>query len=453
MNYSDFLEAKTHAGALAGFTPLWMPSELFDVQAFIVEWAIRNGRSAILADCGFGKSFMELVWAQNVVMHTNKPVLIMAPLAVAMQTVGEAAKFGIEANRSSDGKVKGKITVANYERLHLFDPNDYGGVVCDEASILKSFDGAIRQAITNFMRKVPYRLLGTATAAPNDYIELGTCSEALGYLGYMDMLNRFFRNDNNNSATKRMYGEAPKWRFKGHAKTPFWRWVASWALAVRRPSDLGFEDGKFILPPMYTAEHKVDAKTNANGMLFNLPAHTLPEQREEKRRTIQERGEKMAVLIAARGNKSFAVCHLNDEAALLKKIIPGSIEVSGADPDEAKEEKFLAFIKGEGTLVTKSKIGAWGLNFQHCNHIARFPSHSYEQAYQIVRRCWRFGQKRPVYQDIILTEGERQIMKNEQRKSDQADAMFESLVSEMKNAQGIKRVKDATIPTGVPSWL
>lgn len=229
MSYAEFLERKTQAGADSGFAPLWMPDFLFDFQSSIVDWAIRKGRAAIFADCGLGKTPMGLVWASNVVRKTGKPVLYLTPLAVGPQTVREAQKFGIDARVSLAGESSGHIIVANYERLHYFKSDDFSGVVCDESSILKSFAGTRRGEITAFMRKVPYRLLQTATAAPNDYVELGTSSEALGYLGHMDMLNRFFKNDLNNSAQGRMRGEVIKWRLKGHAEEPFWRWVCSWA--------------------------------------------------------------------------------------------------------------------------------------------------------------------------------------------------------------------------------
>jgi hypothetical protein len=222
-----------------------MPDFLFDFQESLLDWSIRKGRSGIFADCGLGKTPMQLVWAENIVRETNRPALILTPLAVAAQTVKEAEKFGIQALRSRDGEPRGNITVTNYDQLHKFSPHDFAGVACDESSILKSFDGSLRNDITEFMRKVPYRSLWTATAAPNDYIELGTSSEALGYMGHIDMLNTFFKNDLNNSATKRMYGEAPKWRFKGHGEENFWRWVVSWARAVRHPRDLGFDGAGF----------------------------------------------------------------------------------------------------------------------------------------------------------------------------------------------------------------
>ena len=453
-DYNEFLQAKAQLDGEHGFAPLWLPDTLFDFQAAMVEWALRKGRAALFEDCGLGKTFQELVWAQNVVMHTNGNVLIAAPLAVAQQIVREASKFGIDASLSRDGKAHRGITVTNYEKLHLFNAADFVGMVCDESSILKSFDGARKTEITQFMLKLPYRLLGTATAAPNDYTELGTSSEALGYLGHMDMLNRFFKNDLNNSATGRMRGEVIKWRLKGHAVEPFWRWVCSWARAMRKPSDLGFDDTRFVLPPLEEVEHVVDVEKFAEGMLFALPAVGLKEQREERRRSIEERCAEVANLVNKTGQPALVWCELNDEGDELERLIPDAVQVSGKDSDDAKEDKLLSFADGKArVLVTKPKIGAWGLNFQHCAHVVTFPTHSFEQHYQGVRRCWRFGQKRPVRVDIVATEGSRGVLANLQRKGRQADEMFASLVSYMNAAQAIDRVRIATKPQELPAWL
>jgi len=454
VDYQRFLHRKQHEGADHGFDPVFMPDALFDFQQALVEWAVRKGRGATFADCGLGKTAMQLTWAENMTRHQNKPVLILTPLAVAAQTIREGEKFDIECKRSSDGSVPSRITITNYERLHHFDPSDFCAVVCDESSILKSFDGQRKQEITDFMRKVPYRLLATATAAPNDYIELGTSSEALGYLGHMDMLNRFFKNDQNNSATRRMYGEAPKWRFKGHAEIPFWRWVTSWARACRKPSDLGFEDGRFVLPPLIENEHLVDTESNPDGMLFTLPAATLPEQREERKRTIRERCERVAELVTNSKEPALVWCHMNDEGDLLESLIQDAVQVSGKDSDERKEERFIAFSDQQArVLITKPKIGAWGMNWQHCAHVVYFPSHSFESYYQAVRRCWRFGQERPVHVDIVMTEGERKVMDNLQRKAEGASTMFEHLVREMNHSLGIQKRNDAVNAQEVPSWL
>ena len=452
MSYSDFLAAKAHAGADQGFEPTFMPDGAFDFQQAMIEYAVRKGRAALFEDCGLGKTLQFLSWAQNVVEHTNKPVLVMTPLAVATQTIREAEKFGIEAERSS-GKYTKKLVVTNYEKLEHFDPNAFSGVVCDESSILKNFDGARKSQVTEFMRRVPYRLLATATAAPNDYIELGTSSEALGDMGFMDMLNRFFKNDLNNSATRRHYGEAPKWRFKGHAELPFWQWVCSWSRALRKPSDLGFADGAFQLPQLVEAAHLVKAENLAQGMLFALPATTLPEQREEKKRTVKERCEKVAQLVD-HGKPALVWAQLNEETDLLEKLIPGAVQIAGKHSDEVIVERFLDFIAGKTrVLVTKPKIGALGLNFQHCAHVTYFPSHSYEQYYQAVRRCWRFGQQSEVRVDIVHTEGEAKVIENQNRKAIQAQRMFANLVAEMNNAIGHRADRSHNKTMEIPQWL
>ena len=460
IDYAAFLDRKAQLGTYDGFSPRALPSFLFDFQAALVEWALRKGRSAIFADCGLGKSPMQLVWAQQVVEHTNRPVLILTPLAVAAQTVREAEKFGIAAVRSADGRIPSdaRIVVANYERLHFFDWQQFAGVVCDESSILKAFDGVRRAAITEFMRKLPFRLLCTATAAPNDYIELGTSSEALGELGFVDMLGRFFKNDQGSIGMRSSYaagGEMQaKWRFKGHAEVPFWRWVASWARALRRPSDLGFDDARFQLPPLQEVEHCVADLESAGDTLFAMPAIGLKEQRADLRRTLRVRCERAAELVADTGAPAICWCHLNAEADLLERSIPDAVQVTGSEDDDVKEAKFLAFTRGETrVLVTKPSIGALGLNFQHCAHLTVFPSHSFEQYYQAVRRCWRFGQTRPVRVDIITTEGQQGVKSNLQRKAAQADRMFDALTAHMRNALHLDRERGHGAPEAVPSWL
>lgn len=454
MDYTDYLTRKMNVGADSGFEPTFMPEALFDFQVALTEWAVRKGRAGIFADCGLGKTAMQLVWAENVARHTGKRVLILTPLAVSAQTIQEAEKFGIEASRSREGEMSGRILVTNYERLQHFNPEDFAGVVCDESSILKAFDGTRRHQITDFMRKVPYRLLATATAAPNDYIELGTSSEALGYLGHMDMLGKFFRNEQNNSATRMFYGEAPKWRLKGHAGESFWRYVAFWARACRKPSDLGFDDGRFILPPITETQHVVDSIKKPEGWLFPVTAVTLEEQRDERKRTISERCEQVANMVNPTGAPALVWCHLNEEARALRQLIPDAVEISGSDSEDRKESAFTDFATGNlRVLITKPKIGAWGLNFQNCSHVTFFPSHSFEQYYQAVRRCWRFGQKNPVQVDIVLTESERRVMDNLQRKAGQASEMFNSLVAEMQEASIIHPAASGTSSQELPTWL
>lgn len=449
MNYTEFLAMREQLPDAGGFTPTELPAHLFDFQALIVDWAVRQGRAGIFADCGLGKTPMSLAWAEQVHRHTGQPVLLLTPLAVGQQIVSEAAKFGHDAVISRTGSVAASITVTNYEQLDKFDPAMFGGVVCDESSILKSFDGATKAAVTEFMRRIQYRLLATATAAPNDYTELGTSSEALGGLGYMDMLTRFFINKDRKQSSRggrvmrwemsdRVGLDRPgTWRLKGHAEEAFWRWVATWARAIRKPSDYGFSDDQHHLPELVERTHVIEPRTVEEGHLFDIPSYRMQDERAEQRRTIVERCEAAADALSD-AETGVAWCHLNDESALLTKLIDGAEELTGSDSSEAKEEKLTAFSRGEiRVLVTKPKIGAWGLNWQHSHRMTYFPSHSYESYYQAVRRMWRFGQQHPVVVDAITTPGGARILRNLRRKSDQADAMFAALVAHMNNALAV----------------
>lgn len=471
-DYDQFLASKSQLGGEYGFEPLWMPDFLYGFQQHLLDWSLRKGRAAIFADCGLGKTAIQLAWAENVVRKTNGNVLILAPIAVGHQTCREGEKFGVECHRSSDGKKLGRIIVTNYERLHYFQSMDFQGVVCDESSILKHFSGVTQKQVTRFLLKVPYRLLCTATAAPNDYIELGTSSEALGNLGYSDMLERFFRQTDNKPHRRqeikdwvkekngnhfgklafRVSQQIGNWRLKGHAVTPFWRWIASWARACRKPSDLGFPDDGFVLPPLIESHHTVEPNRPADGHLFTMQAFGLREEREERRRTMEER----CALVAEKVSKpepAIIFCQLNEEGKRLAKIIPNSREVSGSTTDEEKEEIVDWFLEsGDRKLVSKSKIFGFGLNFQHCSHVVTFATHSYEQYYQSVRRCWRFGQKQPVRVDIISTTGEARVRENMQRKAEAMSAMFSQLVQEMNNAQVITG-RESSLQPQLPSWL
>lgn len=454
LDYAAFLDRKTHLGSNAGFEPLFMPDFLFPFQRKMEERAIRKGRSAIFADCGLGKTPLQLVWAQNIVEKTCKPVLLLTPLAVGPQTVREGQKFGIDCAQSRDGKVTAPITVGNYQMLHKFDWQQFSGMVCDESGILKNFDGTIRAQVTEFMRKLPYRLLCSATPAPNDYIELGNSSEALGEMGFMDMLNRFFKKAEGVTSTRSDEFRSGIYRFRGHAQQHFWRWVCSWSMAIRKPSDLGFDDGEFILPELRTVEHIVKAIIPREDFLFDMPAITLEEQRAERRRTIRERCEQAARLIVQTGNPAIAWCHLNDEGHLLEKMIPGAVEVDGNDADEFKEETFEAFATGQlRVIVSKPTIAGYGLNWQHCAHQTFFPSHSFEQWYQAVRRSWRFGQKNRVQIDVIASEGERGVLANLRRKAAAAEVMFARLAEHINNELKIKQTNQATKQEQLPVWL
>ena len=440
--YAQFLSNKRLRSKAEGFEPLWVPDFLFDFQKYLVEWSIRQGRCAIFADCGLGKTPLALVWAENVVRKTNGNVLILTPLAVSHQFVREGEKFGIEVKRSAAGKPVGKISVTNYERLAKFDPQDYIAVIADESSILKNFEGKTRQRITQFMQGVKYRLLDTATPAPNDHMELGTSSEALGLMTKDQMLGTFFTVAGNQTS---------QWIIKGHAKKRFWQWMATWSRAVRKPSDLGFEDGDFELPELNIEQHVLPSNMRMDG-LFARKAATLNEQREERRLTIKERCQKVADLVPS-DRPCVVWCHLNDEGDYLENIIPGAVQVAGRHKDEVKEERLKAFSDGSiRVIVTKPSIAGWGLNWQHCSDMTFFPSHSWEQWYQAVRRCWRFGQQRDVNVHVVTTERESGVLKNLLRKEKQASEMYSGIVREMN-----KFVSDVEERKGqkmeVPAWL
>ena len=456
MKYADFLAAKAQKNTGHGFAPTDLPAHLFDFQAELVEWAIRQGRAAIFADCGLGKTPMELAWAENVHRHTGRPVLLLTPLAVGFQIVREAGKFGHDAAMTRAGKPVAPITVTNYEQAGKVNPSDFGGVVCDESSAIKAFDGTTRAVVTELMREMPYRLLGTATAAPNDYLELGTSSEALGELGYTDMLGRFFVNDNRTVTSRSSFaatGHSVGWRFKGHAEQPFWRWVSSWARAIRKPSDYGYSDDGFHLPALREALHVVESSTPRDDQLFDTVAVGLAEERAELRRSLSDRCEKAAELLDGDG-PGVAWCHLNDESSMLAKLIPGAVELAGADDPDAKEEKLRAFTDGEiRVLVTKPSIGAWGLNWQHAHQMTYFVSHSYEQYYQAVRRMWRFGQRSEVTVNVIASKGVEGILANLQHKSEQADRMFDALLHHMTDALTVQRRNDHNKRMEIPTWV
>lgn len=455
-DYSQFLESKSDLGSGNGFAPIEIPDFLKPFQKFLVEWSIRRGRSLMMAQCGMGKTPCQLTWADNVVRHTDGRVLILTPLAVSQQTLRESVKFGFDAEISRDGKFNKRLVIANYERLHYFSPNDFDGVVLDEAGILKNFTGVTKNNIIEFMRTINYRLLCTAMAAPNDFVELGNHSEALGELGYMDMITRFFRDETKSERPFYVtaWSRQMKKVLKGHAEHDFWRWVCSWARACRQPSDLGeFDDTEFVLPELRIKEHVVEARTRRPGFLFDLPAQTLPEQTEERRRTIRERCELVTDLVD-HGYPAVCWCHLNPEGDMLAKMIKGSVQVSGKDSDEDKERKFLGFQDGSiRVLVIKPRIGAFGLNWQHCFHSTFFISHSYEQMYQAVRRFHRFGQMNDVEIDVVSAEGESGIVENWRRKSVQADLMFAKIVELMNDHLNIKRSNTLTKKESIPEWL
>jgi len=454
MKYEEFLESKKHSSINYGIDTNFMPMDVFDYQEHVANYAIKKGRCAVFLDTGLGKTILELTIAVNYAKSTNKPVLIITPLAVAFQFIKEAEKFGIDdIEYSKDGKFKSKIVVCNYERLENFDSSIFDCVILDESSILKNFEGATKNLITAFLKKVNYRFLFTATPSPNDYIELGTSSEALGYMGYMDMLSKFFRNNQNNVAklsqiSKARQGE--EWYLKPHAEKDFWRWIASWSISMRKPSDFGYSDEKHILPELIENITIIDNDTplaiDGQNAMFAIPATGFKEIKAEVRATLEMRCEK-AVEKALEHECSVYWVNLNDEADLISKFDKNTVEVKGNMNIDKKEEILLAFSSGEiKKLITKTSITAFGLNWQHCNHTTYFPTYSYEQYYQAIRRFWRFGQKKPVVVDLILSDGQTKIMESLMIKKERAIDMFKNLTEqtsqkyEVKNKQFDKQI-------------
>lgn len=428
MTYEEFIEGKKHTSGEYGFNANWFPDMAFDFQKYIIEKAIKKGRIGIFADTGLGKTLILLSIAQNIILKTNKRVILLTPLAVAFQFLDEAKKIGIDdIEYSKDGTFTKKIVICNYERLHYFNSNDFGCVILDESSILKNFNGQIKNQITSFIKKVPYRFLATATPSPNDFIELGTSSEALGYLGYMDMLTKFFKNNQNSvDSNNRNIGE--KFYLKPHAEKAFFQWVNSWSIMVKSPSDIGFDDSRYRLPKLITNNHIV---TNDNhygmGSLFAVEAKTMSEIKSEQKLTEEQRVLKAIEL--AKDKTSVYWCNTNNESGLLKNNDNEAVEIIGSQSIEQKEEILKAFADGQiKRLITKAKMTGMGLNWQHCNHSVFFPTWSYEQYYQAVRRFWRFGQKNDVTIDLVLSEGMTRVMEALQQKTQKAQDLYKNLV-------------------------
>lgn len=432
MNYEDFLKQKTHSTNSYGFEPKWMPKSAFDFQENIITKAVQKGRIGMFADTGLGKTLLQLAIAENIIRQTNKRVLILTPLAVAFQFINEATRIEIsDIEHSKDGVFSKKIVVCNYERLHLLNPEDFVCVMLDESSILKNFAGKTRDQIVAFIKRVPYRFLSTATPSPNDFIELGNSSEALGYMGYMDMLTKFFKsNQNSVDSNNRNIGE--KFYLKPHAERDFFAWVNQWSIMVKKPSDLGFADTGYELPALHVKKHMVqNAKTwciDGQDSLFAMPAKSMTEVREEQKLTVTERCEKAVQL--ADGKNSVYWCNLNEESSLLKSLDKDAIEIIGGMSIDKKEEILVAFANGEiKRLITKARMTSMGLNWQHCNHTVFFPTWSYEQYYQSIRRFWRFGQKSEVTCDMVISEGQERVMEALEQKTKKAIELYGNLVA------------------------
>jgi hypothetical protein len=449
--YKEFLEAKRHRSSDYGIQPSFIPDSMFDFQKYAAGYTIKKGRCADFIDTGLGKTLMELVTAVNYVRQFNKPVLIITPLAVAFQFIKEAEKFGIDdIEYSKDGRYTSKIVICNYERLHHFAPSDFYAVILDESSILKNFEGAIKNQVTSFLKKVRYRFLFTATPSPNDYTELGTSSEALGYMGYTDMLTKFFTN---NDDTIKPQNIGTEWILKGHAKENFFRWVSGWSLSMRKPSDLGFDDSRHILPELITNYHSVKNDKNmvVNGqfMLLNIIAKTQSEVQAENRATIENRCIK-AVELASQHESSVYWCNLNPEGDLLEEIDRQAYQIHGSMSLDKKEEILLAFANGDiKKLITKAKMTAFGLNWQHCNHTVYFPTFSYERYYQAIRRFWRFGQKNDVTVDLVYSDGQKRVLDSLIAKTDKANQLFSKLNSSINQSFEVSKRefdKEVTLP-------
>lgn len=422
--YEEWVATKTQVKRFESIPFESLSPHLFPHQIDLVRWALKRGRAAIFADTGLGKTAMQVEWARIVSMMGR--VMILAPLAVAAQTVREAARFGVEVRYMREDDGVSPIIIANYEMLPHFDPSRFVGIILDESSILKSFEGATRNAIIGAFSDTPYRLACTATPAPNDFTELGNHSEFLGVLSKVEMQAEFFAHDG---------GKTQDWRIKGHAVDAFWRWVCSWGAVVKRPSDLGHDDGGFALPPLRMHEHVVKVRHEEAwqaGFLFAQAALTLSDQRATKRATIASRVEVAADL--AKGSDPCLIwCELNDESADVTKLIPGAVEVKGSHTPEEKTDRLLGFAEGRyRVLVTKPSIAGFGMNWQHCNRMIFLDaSHSYEQIYQAIRRCWRFGQARPVDVHVIRAETADAVIANFRRKEADAERMSREMVGRM----------------------
>ena len=454
MEYKDFLEQKKHSIGNSGFEANYIPDMAFDFQKFIIEKAVKKGRIAVFADTGLGKTLIQLSIAKNIIQHTNKTVLILTPLAVAFQFILEATKLGIDdIEYSKDGKYTKKIVICNYERLHYFDSSDFIGVILDESSILKNFDGQIKSAVTAFVKKIPYRFLSTATPSPNDFIELGTSSEALGYMGYMDMLGKFFKNNQNSIDNNRNVGE--KFYLKPHAEDSFFAWVNQWSIMCKMPSDLGFSDDRYILPELIINKHTVknDSLLDIDGQIqmFNKPAKNFNEVRHEVKQTIEKRCD-MALELAY-GKTSVYWVNRNEESKILKNNDSEAVEIIGSQSIDQKEEILKNFANGDiKRLITKAKMTGMGLNWQHCNHSVFFPTYSYEQYYQATRRFWRFGQKRDVTIEMVISDGQTRVLQALEQKTQKAVELHEHLT---KNVNGIfeNKVKEFKFNVEHPTFI
>ena len=458
MNYDDFLHSKQRIPPACGFE---MPKErmnpmMFEWQKDITRWALRKGSAALFEDCGNGKTIQQLEFCLAVCEHTGMPSLIVAPLTVGEQTKREAEKFGYTAALCRTQKdVQPGINITNYEMLDHFDPDSFGGVVLDESSILKNCMGKVRTQIIEMFRNVPYRLSCTATPSPNDYMELGNQVEFLGIMSRTEMLATYFTHDGSDTS---------KWRLKGHAEDRFWEWVATWAVVLTCPGDLGYPNDGYILPELVMHEHLVEASTSMDDSLFGWVAKTLTERRDARRMSLRERCAKAAEIVSSDPEEQWVIwCDLNDESALLTSLIPGAVEVRGSDKPDDKAKSLRGFADGSVRyLVTKPSIAGFGMNWQNChNMIFVGLSDSYEAMYQAIRRCYRFGQNDSVHVHIVTSAAEGAVKGNIERKEAQAELMKKNMVQHTKeileqDIRGTVRIVipyDPQVDMLIPAWL
>lgn len=459
MRYEDFLAGKQHIPPSCGFEvdkPA-MNIHMFEWQKDITRWVLRKGRAALFEECGNGKTIQQLEFADQVAKREGMPVLIVAPLTVGAQTLREAQKFGYSAAicRTQDDVTPG-INITNYEMLQHFDGRSFAGVVLDESSILKNYTGKMRNQIIEMFKDTPYRLSCTATPSPNDYMELGNQVEFLGIMSRTEMLATYFIHDGSDTG---------KWRLKGHAEDRFWEWVSTWAVVLTCPGDLGYPNDGYILPSLNMTEHIVEVKSDGEYSLFGCEiAKTLTERRDARRASLRERCEQAAEIIAQNPDDQWVCwCDLNAESELLAEFIPNSEEVRGSDKPDAKEDALMRFANGAlRVLITKPSIAGFGMNWQQChNMIFVGLSDSYEQMYQAIRRCYRFGQKRPVNVHIVTSAAEGAVKANVERKEQQADEMKRNMVQYTKeilrkDIRGQERIVipyDPQIVMIVPDWV
>lgn len=455
MKYEEFLNGKRERVESVGFNvpDAEISPKLFDWQRKIVAWALRRGRAALFEDCGLGKTAQQVEWADQVVRRTGKAVLILAPLAVSEQTVREGEKFGHAVHRcdSASDVVDGAINVTNYERLDKFGADPFAGIVLDESSILKAYDGKTRRQITDFAKSIPYRLCCTATPAPNDLIELCNHAEFLDIMSGKEILALFFRQDGNTTHA---------WRLKGHAVSAFWNWMAEWSIAIRKPSDIGFSDAGYILPELRMHQESVISEA-MNGYLFAIEARTLSERRESRKNSLAKRVARAAELVNNSDEQWLVWCDLNIESEALADSIGDAREVKGSDSNEWKTSALNDFATGKlRVLVSKPSIAGFGMNFQSCHNVIFVGlSDSYEAFYQAIRRCWRFGQTREVDCYVICSDADGAVVENIKRKERQSNELFGGVVKSMRGLGEIAMASRKemeylpTDPVVIPAWL